>query len=90
LNVNYAVSNDGDKVMEKVRLRFMLDNKEVYSTTLDAITIGESKRGVGNITIPKDAKTGQTVSIIAEWQGQTIQSNSRTISVGAEKGQTKN
>jgi hypothetical protein len=91
LNINYALSNDGKEVMDNVVLRFMLNSTVLSTTKLDPIPVGETKRGVGYITIPKDAKSGQqTINIVAEWQGQTLNSNNKTIEINPTKGTTKN
>jgi CARDB len=91
LNINYALSNDGKEVMENVVLRFMLNNTLLSTTKLDPIPVGETKRGAGNVTIPKDVKMGQqTINIVAEWQGQTLNSNNKTIDINPTKGTTKN
>jgi hypothetical protein len=91
LNINYALSNDGKEVMENVVLRFMLNNTVLSTTKLDPIPVGETKRGAGNVTIPKDVKMGQqTINIVAEWQGQTLNSNNKTIDINPTKGTTKN
>jgi hypothetical protein len=91
LNINYALSNDGKEVMENVVLRFMLNNAVLSTAKLDPIPVGETKRGAGNITIPKEVKAGQqTINIVAEWQGQTLKSNNKSIEINPTRGTTKN
>jgi CARDB len=90
LNINYALTNDGQDVISNVTLWFSLNETVVGTTKIEAIPSSETKRSAQKITIPKDAKVGkQTLSIRAEWQGQTLQSNTQTIEITTGKGATK-
>jgi hypothetical protein len=90
LNINYAISNDGKDVLNNVTLGFYLNGADLSKIKIAALSIGETKRSVQNITIPKNAKVGrQTLVIRAEWQGQTLNSNTQTIEISTGKGATK-
>jgi CARDB len=90
LNINYAISNDGKDVINNMTLGFYLNGTDLGKTKIAALSIGETKRGVQNITIPKDIKVGrQTLIIKTEWQGQTLNSNSQAIEITPTKGTTK-
>ena len=90
LNINYAISNDGKDVLNNVTLGFYLNGADLGKIKIAALSIGETKRSVQNISIPKDAKIGrQTLIIKAEWQGQTLNSNKQAIEISTGKGATK-
>jgi hypothetical protein len=83
LNINYAVSNDGKEVMEGLKITAFIGEARASDTDIKAIPVGETVRGVVNLTIPKDAVFGkQNIYIVTYWKGKKIKSNSRTIEIG--------
>jgi hypothetical protein len=97
LNINYAVSNDGEKPIIKLQLFFWINETILSEKDID-ISVGETVRGVETVTIPRGLKSGtQTLLINAQYtaqsttqyKGQTVKSDARKIEINPTKGTIK-